>query len=136
MYTIVPGKVNYWWAVYDGMGSVGWVREFALSGLRLANIETRELEPILQPGDMAEIKCLSLDEGHGCLNMRRTPGWRGKAEGDIVTELDAGAMVVILFGSLQTDGLIWWQVLEIATGLEGWVVETTVDGNRTLFPVR
>ena len=136
MYVIVPGKLNYWWAVYDGTSRIGWIRELALSGLRLAQIETQDFESILRPGDMAEIMCLSMEEGHGCLNMRRTPGWRGKAEGDIVTELDGGAMVEIMAGPQEADGLIWWQVLEIATGLEGWVVETTVSGNRTLFPVR
>ncbi|MCG2767904.1 MAG: trypsin-like peptidase domain-containing protein, partial [Anaerolineae bacterium] len=136
MYVIVPGKLNYWWAVYDGKSRIGWIRELALSGLRLAQIETQDFESILRPGDMAEIMCLSMEEGHGCLNMRRTPGWRGKAEGDIVTELDGGAMVEIMAGPQEADGLIWWRVLEIATGLEDWVVETTVSGNRTLFPVR
>ncbi len=136
IYVIVPGKVNHWWAVYDGTGRVGWIRELALSGLRLAQIETQDFQSILRPGDMAEVMCLSMEEGHGCLNMRRTPGWRDKAEGDIVTELDGGAMVDSMAGPQEADGLIWWQVLEIATGLEGWVVETTVSGNRTLFPVR
>jgi len=136
MYVIVPGKFGYWWAVYDGMSRVGWIREFGLSGTRLAAVETRGFESTLHLKDMAEIMCLSMEEGHGCLNMRRTPGWRGKAEGDIVTELDRGAMVEIMAGPQEADGLIWWRVLEIATGLEGWVVETTVSGNRTLFPVR
>lgn len=136
MHVVVPGKLNRWWAVYDGQSRVGWICELDLNGQRLAQVETRDFTSILQPGNMAEIMCLSLEEGHSCLNMRRTPGWRGKAEGDIITELDGGAMVEIVSGAREADGLIWWQVLEIATGLEGWVVEATVSGNRTLFPVR
>jgi len=135
MCVIAPGHSGYWWAVFDGETRAGWVRERGLSGVKLARVETREFSSGVGIGDMAEVVCLNAEEMCSCANLRVVPGWRGKPEGDLVARLDAGAMVEIVSGPLEADGLVWWKVLEIATGLEGWVAEVTVGGYRTLFRV-
>ena len=53
--------------------------------------------------------------------MRRTPGYKGKSESDIVATLPSGTQIVVVSGPEQADNLLWWYVRW--NDAEGWVAE-------------
>jgi hypothetical protein len=68
--------------------------------------------------------------------LRRAPGGTNEPEAEVVDELGGGSVVEILDGPQMADGLTWWWVLELGTGLRGWVAESTATGYRTLFALQ
>ena len=103
------------------------------TGTRLAEAETIPFQSALTVGEKAEVACLGTVPGHGCVNLRATPGWRNKAPDDVLAELAPGHRVEVLAGPTQADGLTWWQVRDPEGGIVGWVAEVTAGGYRALM---
>jgi len=78
----------------------------------------------LQPGTLARNVAASR------VNIRRTPGYLGKGDGDIVGQMEQGATVTILEWPQAADQLTWWYIrFDSPTGpVEGWVAESTASG--------
>jgi len=66
------------------------------------------------------------------VNLRRTPGYVGKAASDILAQVPEGARLTIVSAApQQVDGLAWWQVRYAATGqpvLTGWAAHQSPAG--------
>ena len=84
----------------------------------------------LQPGTQARNVAASR------VNIRRTPGYLGKVDGDIVGQMEQGATVTILEWPQSADQLAWWYIrLDTPAGpVEGWVAESTASGVIILAP--
>ncbi len=84
----------------------------------------------LQPGSLARNVAASR------VNIRSSPGYLGKGDGDIVGQMEQGANVTILDGPQTADQLTWWYIrLDTPTGpVEGWVAESTASGVQILSP--
>ena len=69
------------------------------------------------------------------VNIRQSPGHLGKADNDIIAQIQSGESVTILGPSTTTDNLTWWQV-SYTTGdgrtVEGWVAQATASGVQIL----
>lgn len=71
------------------------------------------------------------------VNIRRSPGYLGKDENDVIAQMQPGDAVQILFGPENVDNLAWWRVLYTPTAgpaVEGWVAEATASGVTILGP--
>lgn len=69
------------------------------------------------------------------VNVRATPGYLSKSEGDVVGILPPGGTAIILGESQLADNLIWWRVRATdADGrfIDGWVAEATASGVQIL----
>jgi murein DD-endopeptidase MepM/ murein hydrolase activator NlpD len=69
------------------------------------------------------------------VNIRRTPGWRNKPEGDVLGHLTLRTTATIQDGPAQKDSLTWWAVsstLSDGTPVEGWVADALTDGRELL----
>jgi hypothetical protein len=84
----------------------------------------------LQPGSLARNVAASR------VNIRRTPGYLGKGDGDIVGQMEQSATVTILEWPQSADQLTWWYIRnDTPTGsVEGWVAESTASGVQILAP--
>ena len=84
----------------------------------------------LQPGSQARNVAASR------VNIRRSPGYLGKGDGDIVGQMEQGATVTILEWPQSADQLTWWYIRnDTPTGpVEGWVAESTASGVLILAP--
>jgi SH3-like domain-containing protein len=134
VYPIVsPGESDGWYPIYTGQGRAGWVALRHPTGTRLTEPETIAFQSALAEGGEAEVACLSAVPGRGCVNLRATPGWRNKAQDDVLAELTPGHRLELLTGPRQVDGLAWWQVRDPENGMEGWVAEVTAGGYRALI---
>ena len=135
LYTVSPGQIDGWWAVTNGRGQSGWIAETNASGMRLIQIQDQEFQSTLLVGGSVEVLCLRCEIGGGMLALRRTPGFDGKPESDLVAMMQGGVFAKVIDGPEEADGLIWWKVSQAAFGIEGWTVEVTTSGYRVLFPV-
>lgn len=61
---------------------------------------------------------------------RRTPGYRNKPDNDVMSEIESGNNVVIVGGSVQVDGVVWWKVRW--NNIEGWVAQNRSSGAKIL----
>lgn len=129
---VAPGESDGWYAIYAGGGRAGWVALRHPTGTRLTEPETIAFQSALAEGGEAEIACLSAVPRRGCANLRATPGWRNKAQDDVLAELTPGHRLELLTGPRQVDGLAWWQVRDPENGMEGWVAEVTAGSYRAL----
>ena len=71
------------------------------------------------------------------VNLRRTPGYLGKPNDDVLAQTRPGESMQILGDNAQVDGLTWWRILYVADGrgaVEGWVAEATASGVQILGP--
>jgi hypothetical protein len=69
------------------------------------------------------------------VNLRATPGYLGKPDGDVVAQVYPGETVEILGDSASTDGLAWWRVRYVGrdgAAVEGWIAEATAGGVQIL----
>ena len=69
------------------------------------------------------------------VNLRRSPGYLSKPEGDVVGVLQPAAAAVVLGEKQLADSLTWWQVratLDDGRDAEGWVAEATASGVQIL----
>jgi len=84
----------------------------------------------LQPGSQAR------NAASSPVNIRRTPGYLGKSDDDIVTQMVMGATVTILDLPQTADQLTWWRIRydSPAGPVEGWVAESTASGVVILTP--
>lgn len=64
------------------------------------------------------------------VNVRATPGYQGKPNGDILAQLASGDTVQIVGERTIADNLIWWHINY--KGVEGWVAEATASGVQIL----
>jgi hypothetical protein len=66
------------------------------------------------------------------LNVRRSPGYVGKGEDDVIDEAPYGAQLTVVNGPQQADKLTWWQVrYSTAQGavVQGWAAEANSQGS-------
>jgi len=129
---VSPGESDGWYAIYAGGGRAGWVAQRHPTGTRLAEVSALAFQSGLTEGAEAEVACLSAAPSRGCVNLRATPGWRNKAQNDVLAELTPGHRLELLTGPRQVDGLAWWQVRDPENDTEGWVAEVTAGGYRAL----
>jgi len=69
------------------------------------------------------------------VNVRRSPGYLGKADDDILYQVMPSAEMEILDEPAEMDGLTWWQIrYDVDQGdvIEGWVAEATASGVQIL----
>ncbi len=86
----------------------------------------------LQPGGRAR------NATNSRVNIRLEPGYLGKADGDILIQMDPNETVEVLGWSRPADNLIWWPVryqTPNGTPVEGWVAESTSSGVQILVPL-
>lgn len=71
------------------------------------------------------------------VNIRATPGYLGKPDGDIIGQVPPGAVVEIAGGRTIADNLTWWLVRYVAPDggvIQGWMAEATAGGVQILAP--
>jgi hypothetical protein len=69
------------------------------------------------------------------VNIRSTPGYLGKPEGDVIAQVLPGERVEILNQRVIADNLNWWLIRYTAPNgfsLEGWIAEATASGVQIL----
>jgi murein DD-endopeptidase MepM/ murein hydrolase activator NlpD len=124
-----------WWTVSstltDGTAVQGWVADALTDGRILLSASKPSLPtPIegstFKPGVAATIV------GSERVNVRRSPGYRGKPSTDVVGEASPGAALTVVQGPQDADGLRWWQVR--SPDLDGWVAVAAPSGVRLLAP--
>jgi hypothetical protein len=75
----------------------------------------------------------------GRVNLRRSPGYRNKPPGDLITQVPVNGRVLLLPGGPKTvDDLPWWPVRWQPAGgptSEGWMAEFGPNGSRLLVKV-
>lgn len=69
------------------------------------------------------------------VNIRSTPGYLGKPDGDIVAQVPSGGVVEIVGARAAADNLVWWRIRYTAPDgaqIEGWIAEATASGVQIL----
>jgi hypothetical protein len=92
-----------------------------------------ESQPAGSPRFTAGQKVLNVTNSR--VNLRRSPGYLSKPEGDVVGVLQPAAAAVVLGENQLADSLTWWQVratLDNGQEVEGWVAEATASGVQIL----
>ena len=132
--SIVQGPAQadglFWWQISGttaaGTDINGWVAEAAPNGVRLLALEQAAEEKFAK-GQQVFVALVA--------NIRRTPGWLNKPQGDVLGQLALRTPAVIRDGPIQKDTLTWWTVsstLSNGTPVEGWVADALTDGRETL----
>ncbi len=122
-----------WWRLVGTLPNLGrtegWMAEQLTSGERLFELVAPAPPAIDLPGytftagDRFRTTTL--------VRLRRTPGFVGKGEADIVADMAPGIEGTVITGPAAADGLTWWQVeIRAADGrrFAGWMAEATGDG--------
>ncbi len=112
-----------WWPVRfrrdDGVPLEGYIAEVNRSGTVLL-ARTAPAPPF-----MPESRVLVILDGS--LNLRRTPGFKGKvAAEDVVATVPGGSQLAVVGGPEAKDDLTWWQVRFNRSAIEshaGWVAD-------------
>ncbi len=107
----------------------GWAAQNSATGAALLR-ESAAPAPHLEPGASAT----TLDE----VNLRRSPGFRGKPANDVLYAIPPGSQVTLLAGPQAADGVNWWQIRyasPFGNTFTGWAGEATASGSRLLDPV-
>lgn len=71
------------------------------------------------------------------VNIRATPGYLGKPDGDVIGQTPPGAVVEILGGRALADNLTWWLIRYDAPDggtIQGWMAEATAGGVQIMAP--
>lgn len=69
------------------------------------------------------------------VNVRATPGYLSKPDGDVIGVLPPDGTAIVLSESQLADNLVWWRVrATVADGraIDGWVAEATASGVQIL----
>ena len=69
------------------------------------------------------------------VNIRATPGYLSKPNGDVIGQLPPGGRIEIIGGRTSADGLTWWYSRYTApdgVAIDGWVAEATASGVQIL----
>ncbi len=72
---------------------------------------------------------------NGRVNVRATPGYLSKPDGDVIGVVEPGAAVTVSGENQAADNLTWWRVqATLADGrmVDGWVAEATASGVQIL----
>ncbi len=69
-----------------------------------------------------QISCDGIEQ----VNIRKIPGYINKNDSDVVAKMPCGALITIVDGPQDVDGLKWWQVEW--NGYTGWIAEKTNSG--------
>jgi murein DD-endopeptidase MepM/ murein hydrolase activator NlpD len=125
-----------WWRIRHAQAGgptvEGWAAEASSSGR--AFMSPREQDEDITPRPIPEPQAIQIGDtvvGQNVVNLRRTPGWRGKPAGDIVYEVPAGMDFVVLEGPQESDNLTWWQVRFVSqhgNPFTGWAAQATASG--------
>jgi hypothetical protein len=136
-----PADGLTWWRVrYLSSGATrdGWVAEANASGK--AYLSTTQPPPPVSPTPVPSrtfrISDLVYNAFNDTVNLRRTPGYSGKGDEDIVVKLPMGASLTIIGGPQTADLLTWWQVKGAVAGqaVQGWMAEIGAKGERLIVP--
>lgn len=136
-----------WWQVRmskpDGSPLEGWSAQTSAAGAVLLEALALELEvPPLPPQAEAPAAAATIHGGGRVqaneeINLRHTPGWRGKKNAvDVVYAMPGGAEGQVIAGPQEKDGLTWWQVRTVTPGNEvklGWGAHLAADGRPLLI---
>ena len=123
-----------WWELSvanDGTERVrrGWVAEFAPGGARLLAPAGDQTAAGVQFNTDNAVKTTDL------VRLRRSPGYQGKPDGDVVRDVPAGTAARILSGPKFQDGLTWWEVeTQDAQRARGWMAGSDPTGAVLLVP--
>lgn len=69
------------------------------------------------------------------VNIRATPGYLGKPDGDVVAQVPPGGVIEIVGERAVADNLVWWRIRYTAPNggeIEGWIAEATASGVQIL----
>ena len=127
--TIVQGPQNadnfVWWRITsrsaDGTTADGWsAQSVAADSFLLA-----PGAPPTAPFAVGE-RVFTLDTAR----LRRTPGFRGKTDDDVVADLPLDALATVAEGPRIVDGIVWWRIEATVSGQvrTGWVAQVAIDG--------
>ncbi len=106
----------------------GWAAEVAPSGVvlldRSGGGEPAPAKGSIKSGDHVQ----TLD----IVRVRKTPGYRSKAQDDVITDVPAGAMGVVKDGPRSKDDLAWWRIHVPTLNVEGWMAQSSPAGQQLL----
>jgi murein DD-endopeptidase MepM/ murein hydrolase activator NlpD len=137
-----------WWPVRSMLMSAqpveGWVAEVAPSGKRLLSAETPPVQPGTGVPTPSPTGAFAVGEAAAIvapnsINIRHTPGYLNKPQGDVAAVLEPGTTLTIVNGPQEVDDLYWWQVSGTrpdGEAITGWLAEAGPSGARFLAPVR
>jgi murein DD-endopeptidase MepM/ murein hydrolase activator NlpD len=116
----------------------GWTAERAPKGHQLLSKQAPPppppvQTPIFNTYRMGDAVCnLSAAD----VNIRKSPGYRNKPADDVVALVPSKALLRLVDGPREADGLHWWRVQGqvVDRTLEGWMAEVSPAGMRLLAP--
>jgi len=124
-----------WWTVTstlsDGTPAEGWVADALTDGRLLLSVEMPPLPRETETGTFKPGEAVTIVAKDG-VNVRITPGYKGKPPEDAVAKAQPGTALTITQGPQEADGLFWWQVS--GKEIHGWVAEAAPSGVRLLAP--
>ena len=114
-----------WWQVdvADQAGSAlrGWIAESAPGDIPLLAKQEPDVSTKYKVGD--HVRTLNI------VRIRRSAGFAGKPESDVLFELPLGTVALIIGGPQRADGLTWWQSeTKGLTRVKGWIADTDPTG--------
>ncbi len=131
--TIVEGPRNVdnlvWWRVkcqiVDGTSADGWSAQAVGANSPLLALGAPPTVPFT-----IGARIFTLDTAR----LRKTPGFRGKQESDIVADLPIDALATVAEGPRIVDGLVWWRIQATVNRKPetGWVAHAAVNGQPLL----
>jgi murein DD-endopeptidase MepM/ murein hydrolase activator NlpD len=116
-----------WWEVettdISGKTVRGWMAESAPGGIPLLDEWVAEDRTPFKIGDFAVV-------GPTPVRVRRSPGYLGKAENDVLGEFSPRTTLYLLDGPRQADNLAWWRVSGVTPQgkVVGWVAQGAPNG--------
>jgi murein DD-endopeptidase MepM/ murein hydrolase activator NlpD len=129
-----------WWTVSstlsNGTPVEGWVADALTDGRELLSAEMPPLPTQPGTGTFAAGEAASI-VAKDPVNVRSTPGYRDKPQGDVLAAVQPATALTIVQGPREADGLLWWQISgTTAEGapINGWVAEAGPNGVRLLAP--
>lgn len=132
-----------WWRVRyaaAGRSVEGWAAEAGPSGKVLLSATA---PPPPQAPTPAPVKTFRIGDAffnayNKPVNVRRSAGYVGKDEVDIVAKLPPDGAMTIVAGPEAADQLRWWQVRGAIEGqmVQGWMAEIGAKGERFMVPLQ
>ncbi len=130
-----------WWQLAhtaaDNRALVGWAAE---TGSDKAELLGKSAPPPPKPVESAAVATYTAGApvtniSPFDVNVRRSPGFVNKPEGDVVAVVPSKALLRLVEGPRQADGLSWWRVAGVENpAIDGWMAEVNGAGTRLLAP--
>lgn len=130
-----------WWRLRgssSGLSVDGWVAERTPADVLLLEAVTTSQSDLMPPQSVpgAGMASSAADRPASAttldyVRIRKSPGFVGKPNDDILGQIDPGIEVEILAGPESKDALTWWQVA-VSPALAGWVAENSPAGIKLL----